>query len=78
MINAQFFFCFYCDYMNESLDFSFLGKPVSESDGDSTPEQPQVNTTPPAHSEVIYDDVPCENITQQDAGLCHVQNHLGQ
>lgn len=40
------------------------GKPVSESEGDSSPEQLQVNT---AHSEVIYDDVPCENITSLGA-----------
>ncbi|XP_048033671.1 rho guanine nucleotide exchange factor 10-like protein isoform X3 [Megalobrama amblycephala] len=43
------------------------GKAVSESAADSQPEQLKVNSAPPAHSEVIYDDVPCENNSPPDA-----------
>ncbi|XP_057218947.1 rho guanine nucleotide exchange factor 10-like protein isoform X2 [Triplophysa rosa] len=62
------FECLYTPIRKRPIDkHAKTGKPVSESEGDSSPEQPQVNTTPPAHSEVIYDDVPCENITPPDA-----------
>ncbi|XP_039507839.1 rho guanine nucleotide exchange factor 10-like protein isoform X5 [Pimephales promelas] len=43
------------------------GKAVSESAGDSPPEQLKVNSAPSARSEVIYDDVPCENNSPPDA-----------
>ncbi|XP_021329343.1 rho guanine nucleotide exchange factor 10-like protein isoform X4 [Danio rerio] len=42
------------------------GKAVPESNGDSPPEQEKVNSTAPVRSEVVYDDVPCENITPPD------------
>ncbi|XP_051962088.1 rho guanine nucleotide exchange factor 10-like protein [Xyrauchen texanus] len=40
----------------------YEGKAVSETEG----EQPRVNPAHPARSEVIYDDVPSENVTPQD------------
>ncbi|XP_067302428.1 rho guanine nucleotide exchange factor 10-like protein isoform X5 [Pseudorasbora parva] len=43
------------------------GKAVSESAGDSPPEQLKVNSAASARSEVIYDDVPCENNSPPDA-----------
>ncbi|XP_058619038.1 rho guanine nucleotide exchange factor 10-like protein isoform X3 [Onychostoma macrolepis] len=43
------------------------GKAVPESDENSPSEQLKQNSAPPARSEVIYDDVPCENITPPDA-----------
>ncbi|XP_073679114.1 rho guanine nucleotide exchange factor 10-like protein isoform X2 [Garra rufa] len=43
------------------------GKAVSESAENSPSEQLKENSVPPAHSEVIYDDVPCENIMPPDA-----------
>ncbi|XP_067227260.1 rho guanine nucleotide exchange factor 10-like protein isoform X3 [Chanodichthys erythropterus] len=45
----------------------YEGKTVSESAADSPAEQLKVNSAPPAHSEVIYDDVPCENNSPPDA-----------
>ncbi|KAK7128833.1 hypothetical protein R3I94_017160 [Phoxinus phoxinus] len=47
----------------------YEGKAVSESAGDSPPEQLKVNSVsaPSARSEVIYDDVPCENNSPPDA-----------
>ncbi|XP_077070672.1 rho guanine nucleotide exchange factor 10-like protein isoform X2 [Siphateles boraxobius] len=45
----------------------YEGKAVSESAGDSPPEQLKVNSAPSARSEVIYDDVPCENNSPPDA-----------
>lgn len=45
----------------------YEGKAVSESAGDSPPEQLKVNCALSAHSEVIYDDVPCENNSPPDA-----------
>lgn len=57
--------------MNDARSlFSPLGKAVSESAGDSPPEQLKVNSAPSARSEVIYDDVPCENNSPPDAGQC--------
>uniref|UniRef100_A0A671NHJ2 Rho guanine nucleotide exchange factor 10-like protein n=1 Tax=Sinocyclocheilus anshuiensis TaxID=1608454 RepID=A0A671NHJ2_9TELE len=44
------------------------GKAVPESDENSPSEQLKQISAPPARSEVIYDDVPCENITPPDAG----------
>ncbi|RXN02644.1 rho guanine nucleotide exchange factor 10 isoform X1 [Labeo rohita] len=43
------------------------GKAVPESDESSPPDQLKETSAPPARSEVIYDDVPCENITPPDA-----------
>ncbi|CAM4679772.1 unnamed protein product [Leuciscus chuanchicus] len=45
----------------------YEGKAVSESARDSPPEQLKVNSAPSARSEVIYDDVPCENNSPPDA-----------
>ncbi|KAK2885639.1 hypothetical protein Q8A67_016476 [Cirrhinus molitorella] len=42
-------------------------KSVPESNENSPPEQLKENSAAPARSEVIYDDVPCENITAPDA-----------
>lgn len=57
-------------YEWHSKSLSPLGKAVSESAADSPAEQLKVNSAPPAHSEVIYDDVPCENNSPPDAGQC--------
>ncbi|XP_043081329.1 rho guanine nucleotide exchange factor 10-like protein isoform X2 [Puntigrus tetrazona] len=43
------------------------GKAFPKSDENSPSEQVKQNSAPPARSEVIYDDVPCENIMQPDA-----------
>ncbi|XP_059383739.1 rho guanine nucleotide exchange factor 10-like protein [Carassius carassius] len=43
------------------------GKAIPESEENSPSEQLKQNSAPPARSEVIYDDVPCENITPPDA-----------
>ncbi|XP_016373486.1 rho guanine nucleotide exchange factor 10-like protein isoform X2 [Sinocyclocheilus rhinocerous] len=45
----------------------YEGKAVPESDENLPSEQLQENSAPPARSEVIYDDVPCENIMPPDA-----------
>uniref|UniRef100_A0A672LBE9 Rho guanine nucleotide exchange factor 10 like n=1 Tax=Sinocyclocheilus grahami TaxID=75366 RepID=A0A672LBE9_SINGR len=44
------------------------GKAVPKSDENSPSEQLKQISAPPARSEVIYDDVACENITPPDAG----------
>uniref|UniRef100_A0A673KI01 Rho guanine nucleotide exchange factor 10-like protein n=1 Tax=Sinocyclocheilus rhinocerous TaxID=307959 RepID=A0A673KI01_9TELE len=54
--------------MNDTLGLSPQGKAVPESDENLPSEQLQENSAPPARSEVIYDDVPCENIMPPDAG----------
>jgi len=56
--------------MEPSKSLSPPGKAVSESAEDSPPEQLKVNSAPSARSEVIYDDVPCENNSPPDAGQC--------
>lgn len=56
--------------MNDTLGLTSQGKAVPESDESSPPDQLKETSAPPARSEVIYDDVPCENITPPDAGQC--------
>ncbi|XP_072512602.1 rho guanine nucleotide exchange factor 10-like protein isoform X4 [Salminus brasiliensis] len=44
------------------------GKPAIGTEGNVPSSTPEVNLAPPSRSEVIYDDVPCENIPSPDAG----------
>lgn len=56
--------------MNDILCLSPQGKAIPKSDENVPPEQLKENSAPPTRSEVIYDDVPCENIMLPDAGQC--------
>ncbi|XP_072512603.1 rho guanine nucleotide exchange factor 10-like protein isoform X5 [Salminus brasiliensis] len=46
----------------------YEGKPAIGTEGNVPSSTPEVNLAPPSRSEVIYDDVPCENIPSPDAG----------
>uniref|UniRef100_A0A671NLY6 Rho guanine nucleotide exchange factor 10-like protein n=1 Tax=Sinocyclocheilus anshuiensis TaxID=1608454 RepID=A0A671NLY6_9TELE len=56
----------YLEVFVDTLGLAPQGKAVPESDENSPSEQLKQISAPPARSEVIYDDVPCENITPPD------------
>ncbi len=60
----------YSEVSVDTLCLAPQGKAVPESDENSPSETLKQNSAPPARSEVIYDDVPCENIMPPDAGQC--------
>ncbi|XP_049319222.1 rho guanine nucleotide exchange factor 10-like protein isoform X3 [Astyanax mexicanus] len=50
------------------LMFAQSGKPAIGTEGNVASSTPEMNLAPAPRSEVIYDDVPCENIPSPDAG----------
>ncbi len=60
----------YLEVSVDTLRLAPQGKAIPESDENSPSEQLTQNSAPPARSEVIYDDVPCENTMPSDAGQC--------
>ncbi|KTF87770.1 hypothetical protein cypCar_00013609 [Cyprinus carpio] len=59
--------CLYTAIQKSPNKQAQTGKAVPQSDENSPSEQLKQSSAPPARSEVIYDDVPCENIMPPDA-----------
>ncbi|XP_052396677.1 rho guanine nucleotide exchange factor 10-like protein isoform X4 [Carassius gibelio] len=59
--------CLYAVIQKSPHKHAQTGKAIPESDENVPHEHLKENSAPPARSEVIYDDVPCENIMPADA-----------
>ncbi|XP_047663189.1 rho guanine nucleotide exchange factor 10-like protein isoform X2 [Tachysurus fulvidraco] len=60
--------CYYTPVMKKDVRmFAQTGKPASEADGGLPSSSSEAYPSPPPDTEVIYDDVPCENIPSPDA-----------